>query len=115
MIVGDFATALALVQASGLIASVPERQTGNLHAGMHRFLLPIHARDHDFPALAPAAGCRSRASLVAQSRSGYLRGDRLSGKASSPSLVMDSDNRVHSGASGHTAACPLHAVSSDLT
>jgi DNA-binding transcriptional LysR family regulator len=40
-IVGGFSTALALVRASDLIASVPERQTGNLRAGMHSFPLPV--------------------------------------------------------------------------
>lgn len=42
-IVGDFATALALARSSDLIASVPERQTGNLRAGMHSFPLPVAA------------------------------------------------------------------------
>lgn len=40
-IVGSFATALALARASDLVASVPERQTGNLRAQMYRFLLPV--------------------------------------------------------------------------
>lgn len=40
-IVGGFSTALALARASDLIASVPERHTGNLRAGMHSFLLPV--------------------------------------------------------------------------
>ena len=40
-IVGGFSTALALARASDLIASVPERQTGNLRAGMYSFPLPI--------------------------------------------------------------------------
>jgi DNA-binding transcriptional LysR family regulator len=40
-IVGGFATALALARASDLIASVPERQTGNLRAGMQSFPLPV--------------------------------------------------------------------------
>jgi DNA-binding transcriptional LysR family regulator len=40
-IVGGFATALALARASDLIASVPERHTGNLRAGMHSFPLPV--------------------------------------------------------------------------
>jgi DNA-binding transcriptional LysR family regulator len=40
-IVGGFATALALARASDLIASVPERHTGNLRAGMHSFSLPL--------------------------------------------------------------------------
>jgi DNA-binding transcriptional LysR family regulator len=40
-IVGSFSTALALARASDLIASVPERQTGNLRAGMHSFPLPV--------------------------------------------------------------------------
>ena len=40
-IVGGFSTALALARASDLIASVPERHTGNLRAGMHSFQLPV--------------------------------------------------------------------------
>lgn len=39
--VGGFSTALALARASNLIASVPERHTGNLRAGMHSFALPV--------------------------------------------------------------------------
>jgi DNA-binding transcriptional LysR family regulator len=39
--VGGFSTALALARASDLIASVPERHTGNLRAGMHGFPLPV--------------------------------------------------------------------------
>lgn len=40
-IVGGFSTALALARASDLIASVPERHTANLRAGMHGFPLPF--------------------------------------------------------------------------
>lgn len=40
-IVGGFATALALARASDLIASVPERHTGVLCAGMYSFPLPV--------------------------------------------------------------------------
>ena len=40
-IVGGFSTALALARASDLIASVPERHTGILRAGMHSFPLPF--------------------------------------------------------------------------
>lgn len=40
-IVGGFATALGLARASDLIASVPERHTGNLRDGMHSFPLPF--------------------------------------------------------------------------
>lgn len=40
-LVGSFSTALALAKASDLIASVPERQTGNLREGMHSFALPF--------------------------------------------------------------------------
>jgi DNA-binding transcriptional LysR family regulator len=40
-IVGGFATALALARASDLIASVPERHTGMLRAGMYSFPLPV--------------------------------------------------------------------------
>lgn len=40
-IVGGFSSALALARASDLIASVPERHTAALRAGMHSFPLPI--------------------------------------------------------------------------
>ena len=40
-IVGGFSPALALARASELIASVPERHSGNLRAGMHCFTLPV--------------------------------------------------------------------------
>lgn len=40
-IVGGFATALGLARTSDLVATVPERHTGNLRAGMHSFPLPI--------------------------------------------------------------------------
>ena len=40
-IVGGFSTALALAKGDDLIASVPERHTGNLRAGMHTFTLPF--------------------------------------------------------------------------
>ena len=39
--VGGFTAALALARASDLIASVPERHTRNLRAGMHSFPLPV--------------------------------------------------------------------------
>jgi DNA-binding transcriptional LysR family regulator len=39
--VGGFSTALALARASDLIASVPERHTGNLRVGMHSFSIPV--------------------------------------------------------------------------
>jgi DNA-binding transcriptional LysR family regulator len=42
-IVGGFSTALALARASDLIASVPERHTGNLRVGLHSFPLPVPA------------------------------------------------------------------------
>jgi len=44
-VVGGFATALALARASDLIASVPERHTGNLRQGMHSFPLPLPLPD----------------------------------------------------------------------
>jgi DNA-binding transcriptional LysR family regulator len=40
-IVGGFSTALALARGSDLIASVPERHTGNLRSGMFSFPLPV--------------------------------------------------------------------------
>jgi DNA-binding transcriptional LysR family regulator len=41
IIVGGFSSALALARSSDLIATVPERHTGNLRAGMHSFPLPV--------------------------------------------------------------------------
>ena len=40
-LVGGFSSALALARAADLIASVPERHSGNLRAGMHSFPLPF--------------------------------------------------------------------------
>lgn len=40
-VVDGFAAALALARASDLIATVPERHTVNLRAGMHTFALPF--------------------------------------------------------------------------
>lgn len=39
--VGGFSAALAVARASDLIATVPERHTANLRAGMHSFPLPV--------------------------------------------------------------------------
>lgn len=41
VIVAGFSDALSLARGSDLIASVPERHTGNLRAGMHSFALPV--------------------------------------------------------------------------
>ncbi|MDL2355569.1 MAG: LysR family transcriptional regulator [Pseudomonadota bacterium] len=40
-IVGSFASALALARDADLVATVPERQTGKLRAGLHTFALPL--------------------------------------------------------------------------
>jgi len=40
-IVASFAGALALAAGSDLVATVPERQTGRLRAGLHSFVLPF--------------------------------------------------------------------------
>jgi DNA-binding transcriptional LysR family regulator len=40
-IVSGFSAALALARGSGLVASVPERHTGDLRAGLHSFVLPM--------------------------------------------------------------------------
>ncbi len=39
--VGGFSAALALARASDLVATVPERHTGNLRDGMYTFALPL--------------------------------------------------------------------------
>lgn len=67
-IVGGFSTALALARATDLIASVPERHTASLRAGMHSFPLPFfmpeitlfmlwHPRVHADPAHRWLRGC----------------------------------------------------------
>lgn len=43
--VGGFSAALALARATDLIASVPERHTGSLRAGLHSFALPVAVRE----------------------------------------------------------------------
>lgn len=40
-VVGGFSTALALARATDLIATVPERHTTPLRAGMHSFCIPV--------------------------------------------------------------------------
>jgi DNA-binding transcriptional LysR family regulator len=40
-IIGGFSAALALARGSDLVATVPERHTGNLRVGMHSFTLPF--------------------------------------------------------------------------
>lgn len=40
--VSSFSAAVALARATDLIASVPERHTGKLRAGMYSFPLPVH-------------------------------------------------------------------------
>jgi DNA-binding transcriptional LysR family regulator len=67
-IVSGFSIALALARATDLIASVPERHTGKLRAGMHSFALPVavpevtvsllwHPRLHADPAQRWLRGC----------------------------------------------------------
>ncbi|MQV96129.1 LysR family transcriptional regulator [Sinorhizobium medicae] len=66
--VGGFSSALALARASDLVASVPERHTSVLRAGMHSFPLPFqvpqitvsllwHPRLHADPAHRWLRGC----------------------------------------------------------
>jgi DNA-binding transcriptional LysR family regulator len=45
VIVGGFSAALGLARVSDLIASVPERHTLNLRAGLHSFPLPVSPAD----------------------------------------------------------------------
>lgn len=40
-VVGGFAAALALARSTDLVATVPERHTGNLREGLHSFPLPV--------------------------------------------------------------------------
>lgn len=43
VVVEGFAAAIALARGSDLVATVPERHTGNLRADMHSFTLPVAA------------------------------------------------------------------------
>lgn len=45
VVVGGFSTALALARGSDYVATVPERHTGNLRAGMFSFELPFPTRE----------------------------------------------------------------------
>jgi DNA-binding transcriptional LysR family regulator len=45
VIVGGFATALALARATDLVATVPERHTARIREGMHGFVLPFAMPD----------------------------------------------------------------------
>ncbi len=45
-VVGDFSEALALARGSDLVASVPERYTGNLRDGLFSFPLPVTLPEH---------------------------------------------------------------------
>jgi DNA-binding transcriptional LysR family regulator len=67
-IVSGFSAALALARGTDLIATVPERHTGNLRAGMYSFPLPVqlpeitvsmlwHPRLHSDPAHRWLRGC----------------------------------------------------------
>ncbi|MBI2381250.1 MAG: LysR family transcriptional regulator [Gammaproteobacteria bacterium] len=67
-VVGGFATALALARASDLVATVPERHTAVLRAGLHSFPLPFavpgltvsmlwHPRSHADPVHRWLRGC----------------------------------------------------------
>ena len=79
IIVGGFSSALALARSSDLIATVPERHTGNLRAGMHTFRCPCRTGDDRVAALAPAARRRSGASLAARLRPRRVRRGRGAG------------------------------------
>lgn len=83
-IVGGFSAAVALARASDLIASVPERHTESLRAGMHGFPLPIpalevtvsllwHPRQDGDPAHRWLRGC-VREACAAQLGDASLRG-----------------------------------------
>lgn len=78
--VGGFSTALALAQASDLIATVPERHTGRLRVGMHSFPLP-------FPAPEITVSLLWHPRLDADPAHRWLRGIVLETCAASHSLI----------------------------
>jgi DNA-binding transcriptional LysR family regulator len=84
-IVGGFSTALALARTCDLIASVPERGTANLRAGMHCFPLPVatppvtvsllwHPRLDADPAHRWLRGCIRDACAAQRTRSSTRKG-----------------------------------------
>jgi DNA-binding transcriptional LysR family regulator len=94
-IVGGFATAVALARASDLIATVPERHTGNLRAGMHSFALPLatpeftvsmlwHPRLHADPAHAWLRACLRDVCAAQRTAAATVRSPRAGSPARPP-------------------------------
>ncbi len=88
-IVGGFAMALALARASDLIATVPERHTGVLRAGMHSFALPISTPEFTVsllwhPRLDADLAHRWLRGCVREVCSNHLDGATRSGKKKGP-------------------------------
>jgi DNA-binding transcriptional LysR family regulator len=87
-IVDGFSTAVALARASDLIASVPERHTGTLRAGMHSFVLPVPTPEFTVSVL-------WHPRLQADPAHRWLR-----------DLVADTCSRAHTGLGPGTASRP---------
>ena len=91
-IVGGFATALALarrLRPDRQRSRTPHRQAARRHAEF--CAAGRHAGDHGVPALAPAPGRRSGASLAARLRPGCLRVE----EASCSNRIMTSQLQLH--------------------
>ena len=102
-IVGGFAAALALARASDLIASVPERHTGNLRAGMHSFPLPVA-----MPEITVSLLWHPR--LDADPAHRWLRGQVRDACAGDPLKGKARQSRDHAGVSA-SAAGSIHTIS----
>ena len=78
--VADFSAALALVRATDWVASVPEKHTAHLRAGLHSFALPLppitvsllwHPRMDGDPAHRWLRGCVRAACADEETQAGY--------------------------------------------
>ena len=92
-IVGGFSAALALARASDLIASVPERHTGNLRAGMHSFPLPVSMPEIQFH----CSGIR-----------GWMPTRRIAGCAIAFGTLARGNSRPHRHAASFRFPCKRH-------
>jgi DNA-binding transcriptional LysR family regulator len=107
-IVGGFSTALALARTSNLIATVP--RAAHRKPARWNAQLPSpgrHGRVYGLIALAPAAGCRTSASLDTWVRPGGLRGARRRFIGCGRSAVTASRQRDPQPPERRAIPCPV--------
>jgi DNA-binding transcriptional LysR family regulator len=103
-VVGGFATAIALARASDLIATVPERHTGILRAGMHSFSLPVSTRSSRYR----CSGTRGWTPISRIAGCGAMSGRSARRLPHAESLLPSINTE---GAVGRASICHDHALS----